>query len=60
MHVTNTSGSLTTLGTIFNETAKEKPFLLKRNEINLVTFHGHVFYILSPIFTEIKRATRKR
>lgn len=60
----NTSGTLTTLGTIFNETAEEKPFISKGNEINCGIFSYFswvcVFYILSPIFTEIKRAPRKR
>ena len=60
----NTSGTLTTLGTIFNETAEEKPFISKGNEINCGIFSYFswvcVFYILSPISTEIKRAPRKR
>ena len=60
----NTSGTLTTLGTIFDETAEEKPFISKRNEINCGIFTyfswACVFHILSPIFTKIKRATRKR
>ena len=63
----NTSGTLTTLGTIFNETAEEKLFISKGNEINCGIFSYfswvrvfYVFYILSPIFTKIKRAPRKR
>ena len=34
----NVSGTLTTLGTIFNETSKEEPFISKLNEINWGSF----------------------
>ena len=59
-----TSGTLTALGTIFNETAKEEPFISKLNEINCGSFSYFsllcVFHILSPIFTETKHAPQKR
>ena len=51
----NTSGTLTILGTIFDETAEEKPFISKRYEINCGIFsyfsRACVFHILSPIFS---------
>ena len=47
----NISGTLTTLGKIFNETVEEKPFISKQNEITCGKFSHFswacVFYILS-------------